>query len=125
GAALIADGIVQVVHSQATAGSRVVGLAGNLNLAFVAVALVAMAPCLVALGRHGDSRIGQRASIAAAAGACLLAVGCVTSIANQHDLAIFPAIAAVANAAWLLGMVTLAVSLVRGAHIRVGIAVGL
>jgi hypothetical protein len=64
GAARIADGVLQLLHSQRNAGSRVVGLAGNLNLAFVAIALAATAPCLVVLGprtltRRADRRRGR------------------------------------------------------------------
>jgi hypothetical protein len=125
GSTLLADGVLQILHSQQNAGSRVVGLAGNLNLALVAIALVAMAPCLIALGRYGRSRVSEISSVVAAAGACLLAIGCVTSIVNQHDLAIFPAIAAFANAAWLLGMLTTAVSLKRGGRVRAAIVYGL
>jgi len=84
----------------------------------VAIALVAMAPCLVALGRYGRSKVSETSSVVAGAGTCLLAIGCTTSIVNQHDLAIFPAIAALANVAWLLGMMTAAVSLKRGSHQR-------
>ena len=102
GAALIADGVLQLLHSQKHAGSRVVGLAGNLNLMFVAIALAAMAPCLVVLG-------ASAAQAAETAGAGrrrepLLAVGCLTSIVNQHDLAVFPAIAGLANLAWFGGV---------------------
>ncbi len=125
GAALIADGVLQLLHSQKHAGSRVVGLAGNLNLMFVAIALAAMAPCLVVLGRLGRSRAAETAGAVAAAGTCLLAVGCLTSIVNQHDLAVFPAIAGLANLAWFGGVVTIGVSLVRGGRVRPPIALGL
>jgi len=125
GCALAADGVLQVLHSQKNAGSRVVGVAGNLNLVFVAVALVALAPVFVALARYGRSSAAEKAGLAAAGGACLLAIGCLTSIINQHDLAVFPAIAGAANVAWLGGTVALAVSLKRAGRVPSAVAVGL
>src|SRR5579871_134412 len=66
GCAFAADGVVQVLHSQRHAGSRVVGLAGNLNLAFVAIGLLAMAPALLALARYARHAVGEKAGIVAA-----------------------------------------------------------
>jgi hypothetical protein len=125
GCFLAADGVVQVLHSQRHAGSRVVGLAGNLNLAFFAIGLIAMAPALIALVRYGRSPIAEKAGLAAAAGVSLLALGCLSSIVNQHDLAIFPAIAGVANLAWLGGSIVLGVSLKRAGRVSTAVAVGL
>ncbi len=125
GSAFVADGVLQVLDSQKNAGSRVVGLAGNLNLAFLAVALIAMAPSLIVLARYGHSAVAEKAGLAAAAGACLLAAGSLTSIVNQHDLAIFPAIAGLANVAWLGGLAVLGASLKRARRLPAVIAVGL
>jgi hypothetical protein len=125
GCALAADGVVQVLHSQKNAGSRVVGLAGNLNLAFVALALVAMAPAFVALARYARSAAAEKAAVAGAGGTVLLAIGCLSSIINQHDLAVFPAIAGVANLAWLGGSIVLAVTLKRGGRVPTAVALGL
>ena len=125
GSFLAADGVVQVVHSQRHAGSRVVGLAGNLTLAFVSLALVAMVPAFVALARYGRSALADKAAWAAAGGVVLLAIGCLTSIINQHDLAIFPAIAGLANLAWLGGSLVLGISLHRGERVPKAVAIGL
>jgi hypothetical protein len=125
GCSLAADGVVQVLHTQRHAGSRVVGLAGNLNLAFFAIGLIAMAPALIALARYGRSSVAEKGGLAAAAGVSLLALGCLSSIVNQHDLAIFPAIAGVANLAWLGGSVVLGVSLKRAGRVSTAVSVGL
>ena len=126
GCALAADGVLQVFHSQRSAGSRVVGLAGNVNLVFVIIALLALVPTFVALARYGrPTKAVERAGWAAAAGVLLVAVGSLTSIINQHDLSVFPLIAGPANVAWLVGMVVMAISLKRAGRVPTVVAIGL
>jgi hypothetical protein len=125
GAALIAGGVTQIVHSQRGAGSQVVGVAGYLTLSFFIVALLAIAPSFIALARRARSRVAAWAALAAAAGTTILGLTSITSIATGHDLALFNVVAPLTNAAWLLGSVVLAVSLKRARKVPAAVAIGL
>ena len=125
GAALTAGGVTQIVHSQRSAGSQVVGVAGYLTLSFFTVALLAIAPSFIALARRARSRAAARAALAAAAGTTILGLTSITSLVNGHDLALFNVVAPVTNAAWLAGSVILAVSLKRAGRVPAAVAIGL
>ena len=124
GAALVAGGVTEIVHSQRGAGSQVAGVAGYLALSFFIVALLAIAPTFIALGRRARSRVAAGAALAAAAGTTILGLTSITSIATGHDLALFNVLAPLTNAAWLLGSVILAVSLKRARRVP-AVAIGL
>ena len=125
GAALIAGGVTQIVHSQRQADNRVVGVAGYLALSFFIVALLSIAPGFIALARRARSRVAAWAALAAAAGTTILGLTSITSIVTGHDLALFNVVAPVTNAAWLAGSVILAVSLKRARRVPAAVAVGL
>jgi hypothetical protein len=125
GAALVAGGVTEIVHSQRGAGSQVVGVAGYLTLSFFIVALLAIAPSFIALARRARSRVAVWAALAAAAGTTILGLTSITSIVNGHDLAVFNVLAPLTNGAWLLGSVVLAVSLMRARRVPAAVAIGL
>jgi hypothetical protein len=85
-----------------------------------AVSLVVVVPAHLALGVLARSPLGARL---AAVGTPLLAVGAMSSAINGQDLAWFPAVAVVANALWLVGSVTLGVSLWRAGQVPRWVAV--
>ena len=125
GAALIAGGVTEIVHSQRGADSQVAGLAGYLTLSFFIVALLAIAPSFIALARRARSRAATWAALAAAAGTTILGLTSVTSIVNGHDLALFNVLAPLTNAAWLLGSAVLAISLKRARTVPAAVAIAL
>jgi hypothetical protein len=125
GAALVAGGVTQIVHSQRGADSQVVGVAGYLTLSFSIVALLAIAPSFIALARRARSRVAVWAALAAAAGTTILGLTSITSIVNGHDLALFNVVAPLTNGAWLLGSIVLAVSLKRARRVPAAVAIGL
>ena len=51
GAAFVAGGVTEIVHSQRQADNRVVGVAGYLALSFFIVALLSAAPSFIALAQ--------------------------------------------------------------------------
>ena len=124
GALFAADGVLQVVHSQHT-GSKVVGVAGHLNIAFFLTALILVAPSFVALARY--ARPGRIETVAAAIAAATATLGltCITSLVMGHDGPWFNAIAPITNAVWLFGSIALAVSLKRAGRVPAIVAVGL
>lgn len=124
GSLFAADGVLQIVHPQET-GSKVVGLAGHLNIAFFLVALILIAPSFLALARYARPGIAQTAAKAAATGTALLGVTCISSLVMGHDGVWFNVIAPLTNAVWLFGSVTLAVSLRRAGRVPAMVAVGL
>jgi hypothetical protein len=125
GAAFGAAGITGLIHSQRHAGDRVIGLAGHLVLSFFLIALISIAPSLIALARRARPGIAQKAGPVAAAGTALLGVTTITSVVNGRDLGLFTVIAPLTNAAWLFGSVIIAVSLKRAGTVPTAIAVGL
>lgn len=124
GALFAADGALQLVHPQHT-GSKVVGLAGQLNLAFFIAALVLIAPTFLALARYARAGWPAKAARAAAAGTAVLGVTSVTSLVMGHDGPWFNVLAPLTNAAWLFGSIALAVALARAGRVPTAAAVGL
>ena len=125
GVFMTAGGVVQIVHSQQHSGSKVVGVAGHLALGFFVVALVLMAPALVALARQARSAVADKAGLAAAAGTFVLGVTCITSLINGQDFSFFNVVAPLTNGAWLLGSIVIAVALKRSGRVSAPIAIGL
>jgi hypothetical protein len=125
GAAAIAGGVTEIVHSQRHSGNNVVGVAGYLTLSFFAVFLIAVAPSFIALARRARPRFAMKAALAAAAGTLVLGLTSIGSIVNGHDLGVFNVIAPLTNAAWLFGSIVLAVALRRTGKVSTVVAVGL
>ena len=101
-------GTAQALRSGDTAAQIAPGMRWIL-VAF-AISLLAVVPAHLALGAYARSPWGARI---AAAGTPLLALGAASSAINGQDLAWFPVVATIANGLWLVGSVTLGVSLWR------------
>jgi hypothetical protein len=125
GAAALAGGVTEIVHSQRHSGNDVVGLAGYLTLSFFTVFLIAVAPSFIALARHARSRLALKAGVAAAAGTLVLGLTSIASLINGHDLGVFNVIAPPTNAAWLFGSIIIAVALKRAGTVSTALAIGL
>jgi hypothetical protein len=125
GAAALAGGVTEIVHSQRHAGNSVVGVAGYLTLSFFVVFLISVSPSFIALARRGRSRLAAKAAMPAAAGTLVLGLTGISSLVNGHDLGIFNVIAPLTNAAWLIGSIIIAVSLKRAGRVSTAVAVGL
>jgi hypothetical protein len=113
GAAWAADGVLQLIHPQTSSDTLVVGTAGYVNLALFVTALILVTPAFIALGEKLGTKLARRAGRAAAAGTLLLALTGTSSLAHGRDYSFFPPVAAVTNAAWLLGSIALAIALKR------------
>jgi hypothetical protein len=125
GAFLVSEGVVQLIHSQAGTGSKVVGVAGYLNLSFFLLGLILIAPSFIALARRARPGRVQAAAMTAAFATTLLGVACISSLLLGHDGPWFNVIAPLTNLAWLIGSASLAVSLKRSGRVSTLIAVGL
>ena len=125
GAAAIAGGVTEIVHSQRHSANNVVGVAGYLTLSFFAVFLIGVAPSFIALARRARSRLAVNSAVAAGTATLVLGLTSITSIANGHDLGLFTVIAPLTNAAWLIGSIIIAVSLKRAGKVSTIVAVGL
>ena len=125
GTFMAAGGVVEIVHSQANAGSHVVGVAGHLVLGFFLVSLILLSPALIALSRHARSSVATKAGLAAATGTVVLGLTCITSLVNGQDYSFFNVVAPLTNAAWLFGSVVIAFALKRSGRVATPIAVGL
>lgn len=125
GALFAADGVLQIVHSQRGTGSKVVGLAGHLNLTFFILALLLIAPTFIALVRYARPGRIERVALAVAAATTLLGLTSVTSLVMGHDGVWFNVIAPLTNAVWLFGSVAIAVSLKRAGRVPTLVAIGL
>lgn len=93
----------------------------RLILVGVSVMLWLLAAVYLRLASYARSGWAART---AAAGAVLLTAGMIGSAANGEDLSWFPLVATVANAAWLVGSVGLAVSLWRAGRLHRTLAAG-
>ncbi len=111
-------GAAQAVRS----GDTTVQIATGMRwiLVVFAVSLLVLVPAHLALGAFARSPWGARL---AAAGTPLLALGAASSAINGKDLSWFPAVAIAANGLWLVGSITLGVSLWRAGHVRRWVAV--
>jgi hypothetical protein len=125
GALFAADGVLQIVHSQRGTGSKVVGLAGHLNLTFFILALILIAPTFIALVRYARPGGIERVALAVAAATTLLGLTSITSLVLGHDGVWFNVIAPLTNAVWLFGSVAIAVSLKRAGRVPTLVAIGL
>jgi hypothetical protein len=122
--AFAACGVVQLVHSQHT-GTKVVGLAGHLNLGFFIVALLCLAPVFGVLAGYASGTVAPKAARVAAAGTTVLGVTCITSLVMGHDGPWFVVVAPITNAAWLFSSIAIAVGLKRAGRLPAWLAIGL
>jgi hypothetical protein len=113
----MAVGAAQAVRTGDTSVQIATGM--RWILVVFTLSLLVMVPAHLALGAFARSPLGARI---AAVGTPLLALGAASSAINGQDLAWFPAVAVVANALWLVGSVTLGVSLWRAGRVRGWIA---
>jgi len=125
GFAFAADGVVQLIQPQTQNESKVVGLAGHLNLAFFIAGMILTAPAFIALARTVASGVAAKAGWAAAAGTTVLALTGVSSLIHGSDYPIFVPVAIVTNVAWLGGSIVLAVVLRRRRAVPALVAFGL
>jgi hypothetical protein len=93
----------------------------RLILVGVSVMLWLLAAVYVRLGAYARSAWAART---AAAGAVLLTVGMISSAIRGEDFSWFPLVATVANAAWAIGSIALAVSLWRADRLHRALAAG-
>lgn len=105
-------GAAQAVRSGDTSVEIATGM--RWILAAFAVSLLVLVPAQLALAAYARSSLGARIS---AVGTPLLAIGAASSAINGQDFSWFPAVAVVANALWLIGSVTLGVSLWRAGRV--------
>jgi hypothetical protein len=111
-------GAAQAVRSGDTSVQIATGM--RWILVVFAISLVVIVPAHLALGAFARTPVGARI---AAAGTPLLMVGAASSAINGQDFSWFPAVAIVANALWLVGSITLGVSLWRAGRVRRWVAV--
>jgi len=114
----VLTGVTQVLHPQDL--DPAIDPRTRVMLTGVALMLWALSAVYLHLARYAR---GRWASRTAAAGMVLLSLGMLSSAVNGTDLAIFPAVASVANALWLVGSVGLAVSLWRAGRVPRPVAV--
>jgi hypothetical protein len=125
GCAYAAAGVVQLIQPQTKSESKVVGLAGHLNLAFFIIGMILTAPAIIALARTVASGVAAKAAWAAAVATTALALTGVSSLIHGSDYPIFLPVAIVTNAAWLIGSIVLAVVLRRRRAVPALVAFGL
>lgn len=120
GVLAMAVGAAQAVRSGDTSVQIATGM--RWILVVFAISLLVLVPAQLALAALARSPLGARIS---AVGTPLLAVGAASSAINGEDFAWFPAVAVVANALWLVGSITLGVSLWRAGRVPRWVAVAL
>jgi hypothetical protein len=81
----------------------------HVMLGLVAAALALWIPAYLALGRRTGTRAGRIGGYLAASGCALLAFGTTSTNLHDQDYSWFSVVAVPANAAWLIGSLTLAV----------------
>ncbi len=107
GLASIVGGAVQAVRVEDF--NPIVDRTEHVLLTAIAVALVLWIPAYVVLGRMTGTRAGRIGGWLGAAGCALLALGMTTTNLHDQDYSWFSVVAVPANAAWLVGSLTLAV----------------
>ena len=107
-----AVGVTQVLYPQDTLAE----IDPRTRVLLVAMSVVLWALAVVHLGLTGRARAAWSGRLAAA-GVVGLTVGTLSSAANGEDLAFFPVVATVANAAWFIGAAAQAVSLWRAGRV--------
>jgi hypothetical protein len=121
-AAFAGTGVVQLIHSQHT-GTKVVGLAGHLNLGFFIVALLLLAPVFPVLARYAAGGAAPKAARVATLGTAVLGVTCISSLVMGHDGPWFVVIAPITNAAWFFSSIVIAVGLKRAGGLPTALAI--
>lgn len=122
GAASAVVGAIQVVRAENF--DPVVDGAEHVMLSMFAAALVLWIPAYLALGRSTGTRAGRIGGYLAAFGCALLAFGSTSTNLHDQDYSWFSVVAVPANAAWLIGSLTLAVVTFRRRTLPRWLAVG-
>ena len=110
GMAAAGAGAMQAVRTDD--GNPIVGASEHVILSLIAAALILWMPGYLTLGR-ASGRLGRIGGIITVVGTGLLAFGMTSTNLNDQDFSWFPAVAAPANLAWLVGSVLLAVATFR------------
>jgi hypothetical protein len=124
GLLLFATMLIAVELDYYTGGGANASNLAILSLFFV-VFLISVSPSFIALAHRARSGPAMKAAVGAAAGTLVLGLTGITSLINGQDLGIFNVIAALTNAAWLIGSIIIAVSLKRAGKVSTAVAVGL
>ncbi len=129
GYAAIAGGMASAVAGAMQAvrtddGNPIVGASEHAILTLIAAALILWMPGYLALGR-ASGRLGRIGGITTVVGTGLLAFGMTSTNLNDQDFSWFPAVAAPANLAWLVGSVLLAVATFRAGTLPRTLAISL
>ena len=110
GIASAVAGCIQAVRHDD--GNPIVNTSEHVLLALIAAALILWLPAYLELGR-ASGRLGHIGGVVAAGGSALLAFGMTATNLHDQDYSWFPAVAAPANLAWLVGSIMLAVATYR------------
>jgi hypothetical protein len=121
GAVWAVSAVIHVTGGHNT-GQKVEGFAGHATITLFTVALLLMAPAMLALGRHALSDRGARIAIP---GLVVLALTCIVSNVRGEDPSFFIVVAPITNLLWLVGSIVLAVSLHKANRIPRGLAIAL
>jgi hypothetical protein len=121
GAVWAASAVLQVSGGRDT-GEKVEGFTGHAIISLLTVALLLMAPAMLALGRHALSDLGARIAVP---GLVILGLTCVVSNVRGEDPSFFVVVAPITNLLWLAGSIVLAVSLYKANRIPRGLAIAL
>jgi len=114
----VVTGVTQVLFPQDL--DPVIDPRTRVMLTGIALMLWALSAVYLHLARYARGRWGART---ATVGMVLLSLGMLSSAVNGIDLAVFPTVATVANALWLVGSLGLAVSLWRAGRVPRPVAV--
>ena len=121
GAVWAASAVLQVSGGHPT-GEKVEGFTGHAIISLLTVVLLLMVPAMFALARHARSDLGARI---AAPGLIVLALTCIVSNVQGTDPSFFVVVAPITNLLWLVGSITLSVSLYKAGRIPRGLAIAL
>ena len=103
-------------------GEKVEGFSEHATITLLTLALLLMAPAMLALGRHALSDLGSRIAIP---GLVVLGLTCIVSNVRGEDPSFFVVVAPITNLLWLVGSIVLAVSLYKANRIPRGLAIAL
>ncbi len=121
GAAWAASSVLQVTGGRNT-GEEVEGFTGHAIISLFTVALLLMAPAMLALARHAKSDLGARIAIP---GLVVLGLTCIVSNVQGEDPSFFVVVAPITNLLWLVGSIVLSVSLYKAGRVPRWVAIAL
>src|SRR3712207_4931750 len=121
GAIWAASSVIQVFGGRDT-GDKVEGFSGHAILTLFTVALLLMAPAMLALARHAVSDLGARIAFP---GLVVLGLTCIVSNVQGEEPSFFAVVAPITNLLWLAGSIVLAVSLYKAGRVPRWVAIAL